>query len=229
MDRKLVYMAVGVGITVVFGMALVAGAYSHRFGNYAEFRESHVTKGGIGSSGQQGMHSSAWESGKRDHGNERRGIRVNRGNCIADECLVVEGLDYPAGMLSDVAKQALIRALDDEYKASATYQSVLQKLGSVRPFSMIIRAEEQHISSLKALFDKYGVTIPENSFSPTVSALETLQAACQVGVDAEIANAALYRDELLPAVKEYVDITSVFTNLMNASQNRHLPAFDRCN
>jgi len=56
-----------------------------------------------------------------------------------------------------------------------------------------------------------------------------LQEACQIGVDAEIANAALYRDELLPAVTAYEDITLVFENLMNASQQKHLPAFEKCN
>ncbi|MBP6929599.1 MAG: DUF2202 domain-containing protein [Candidatus Moranbacteria bacterium] len=120
-------------------------------------------------------------------------------------------------------------ALDDEYKAFASYQAVIARLGSVRPFSMIIRAEEQHISSLKALLDKYGVSIPENKYLSTVTAPATIQVACQVGVDAEIANVALYRDTLLPTVTAYPDITQVFTNLMTASEERHLPAFDRCN
>ena len=154
---------------------------------------------------------------------------ADRGNCVADECLLVDGLDYPVGTLSDAAKQALLSALDDEYRAFTSYQAVIAKLGAVRPFSMIIRAEEQHISSLKALFDKYGVAIPENPYLSKVAVPSTLQSACQVGVDAEIANASLYKETLLPAVKEYADITSVFTNLMNASQERHLPAFERCN
>lgn len=154
---------------------------------------------------------------------------VNRGNCVSDECLYVDGLDYPAGELTDAAKSALRSALDDEYKALATYEAVMAKVGSVRPFVMIARAEEQHISSLKALFDKYGIEIPSNPYMGKVSVPGTLSASCQAGVDAEIANASLYKGKLLPAVKDYADITGVFTNLMNASQERHLPAFDRCN
>lgn len=154
---------------------------------------------------------------------------VDRGNCVSDECLYVDGLDYPAGELTDAAKSALRSALDDEYKALATYEAVMAKVGSVRPFVMIARAEEQHISSLKALFDKYGIEIPSNPYMGKVSVPGTLSASCQAGVDAEIANASLYKDKLLPAVKDYADITGVFTNLMNASQERHLPAFDRCN
>lgn len=159
---------------------------------------------------------------------ERRG-NVDQGNCVADECLFVDGLEYPAGTLTDAAKSALASALDDEYKALATYEAVMAKEGRVRPFVMIARAEEQHISSLKALFDKYGMTVTENPYTSKVTAPDSMTASCQAGVDAEIANATLYRDTLLPAVKDFADISGVFTNLMNASQDRHLPAFDRCN
>ncbi|USN54068.1 MAG: DUF2202 domain-containing protein [Candidatus Nomurabacteria bacterium] len=124
---------------------------------------------------------------------------------------------------------ALGKAIDDEYKARATYEAVIDQFGSTRPFSMIIRAEEQHISSLKAIYDKYGVDIPVDPYE--VDALDipdTIAEACQLGVEAEIANAALYRDELLPEVSAYADIISVFESLMNASQEKHLPAFQKC-
>ena len=152
----------------------------------------------------------------------------SRKNCVADGCLAVDGLNYPAGELTDAAKSALLKALDDEYKAQATYEAIISKLGSVRPFIMIIRAEEQHISSLKALLDKYGLTIPENPYTGKVTSPSTLTDACAAGVEAEIANASLYKDELLPVVKDYEDITVVFTNLMNASQQKHLVAFQQC-
>lgn len=161
--------------------------------------------------------------------NRREGDgQIDRKNCLADECLEVDDLKYPAGELDVAAKEALGKALDDEYKAFATYQKVLEKQGMVRPFSMIIRAEENHISSLKSLFDKYGISIPENKYIGKMETLDTLSEACAVGVDAEIANAALYRNELLGKVSNYPDITTVFTNLMSASQQKHLSAFQRC-
>lgn len=152
----------------------------------------------------------------------------SRRNCIADGCLAIDELTYPAGKLSDTAKTSLNKALDDEYKAQATYEAIMAKFGNIRPFIMIIRAEEQHISSLKALFDKYGLEIPGNPYTGKITSPQTLSEACTAGVDAEIANASLYKDELLPSVTEYEDITLVFTNLMNASQEKHLPAFQRC-
>ncbi|XOU95003.1 MAG: ferritin-like domain-containing protein [Candidatus Kerfeldbacteria bacterium] len=155
---------------------------------------------------------------------------VTKSNCVADDCLKVDNLDYPVSELESEVLTALDKAIDDEYKARATYEAVIAEYGSVRPFSMIIRAEEQHISSLKAIYDKYGATIPADPYD--VSALTvpvTITDSCQLGVEAEIANAALYSDELLPAVTDYEDITTIFTSLMNASDDKHLPAFDKCN
>jgi len=153
----------------------------------------------------------------------------NRGNCLADDCLLVEDLEYPAGELTETVQVALDGAINDEYKALSTYEAVITKFGAVRPFSMIKSAEEQHIASLRAIYDKYGLTVPANTWGSKVSAPETLKEACQVGVEAEIANAELYRKELIPAVSGYEDIAAVFENLMSASEDKHLPAFEKCN
>lgn len=171
--------------------------------------------------------SGSWQKGMMQGG---RGMNqnINKGNCIGDDCLEVSDLNYPAGELTKEAQNAVNEAINDEYKAYSTYRAVIEKFGMTRPFSMIIRAEEQHISSLKAIYDKYGLTAPENTIT-NVIVPPTITQACQIGVDAEIANAALYKDKLLPAVVDYPDITNVFTNLMNASQDKHLPAFNRCN
>lgn len=159
----------------------------------------------------------------------RQDSGVTRQNCLADDCLLVDNLNYPVGELPESAKEALDEAINDEYKAYSTYDAIIKKFGSIRPFSMIIRAEEQHISALKAIYDKYGLTIPENTLAKKITPPVTIQQACQTGVDAEITNAALYRDKLLPLVTDYVDIVAVFENLMTASQEKHLPAFEKCN
>lgn len=154
--------------------------------------------------------------------------QINKNNCLADDCLVVNDLNYPVSQLSDDVIKSLNEAIDDEYKALTMYQVVISKFGQVRPFSMIKGAEEQHIAMLKAIYDKYGLKVPENNWINKITAPSTLQEACQVGVDAEIANAALYNDKLLPSVIDHEDITQVFTNLMNASSFKHLPAFEKC-
>lgn len=169
-------------------------------------------------------------NGFNNYGNgQGQSGQPNRDNCLADDCLLVDNLEYPAGELSSEAKEALNEAINDEYKALSTYEAVIAKLGAVRPFSMIKGAEEQHIASLKAIYDKYGLTVPSNNWTNKITAPATLKEACQTGVEAEIANAKLYKDELLPKVKDYEDILAVFTNLMNASEEKHLTAFEKCN
>jgi hypothetical protein len=129
--------------------------------------------------------------------------------------------------LSASAKSALDLAIADEYKAKATYESVMRQFGNVRPFSNIVLAEEQHISALKALYDRYGVSAPADTTSD-IPSFASKEDACKAGVSAEKENASLYIDTLLPKVKEYEDITQVFTRLMDASKENHLPAFERC-
>lgn len=152
---------------------------------------------------------------------------VTAENCIDDECLQFEEIVVSA--LDDEVVNAMNRALDDEYKALETYNQVIDAYGTVTPFSNIRRAEERHIAALESLYEKYGYDIPNNPYmTMDLLTVDSMTEACEIGVEAEIDNAALYRDELLPAVEEYEDITRVFTNLMNASQNNHLPAFERC-
>lgn len=124
--------------------------------------------------------------------------------------------------------EALDQAINDEYKAHETYASILEKFGDVRPFANIIKAEEQHISMLKDLYLSYGLVVPNNEWVGKIPAPDSIESACSLGVEAEIENVSLYRDTLLPAVSSYTDISEVFTNLMNASQTNHLPAFQRC-
>ncbi len=53
----------------------------------------------------------------------------------------------PNFMLDNLQK-ALVEALQDEYKARATYRLVISKFGEIRPFINIIESEERHIQAL---------------------------------------------------------------------------------
>lgn len=121
---------------------------------------------------------------------------------------------------------ALLKALDDEYKAIATYQAVIDAFGPLRPFINIIEAEHRHAAALHRVMTRRGVPIPDNSWLGAITAPPDLAAACQAGIDAEIDNAALY-DDLLTAVAGDAELTTLFARLRDASQHRHLPAFRR--
>ena len=137
-----------------------------------------------------------------------------------------------ASTLPQPVQEALLAALADEYHAEAFYAAVIDKYGAVRPFANIIRAEQTHAAWIADLMNTYGVPVPANTMlgSDEIAAAvpATLAGACSVGVTAEIDNAALYDERLLPAVTAYPDITAALERLRDASQNMHLPAFQRC-
>lgn len=132
----------------------------------------------------------------------------------------------PMGELDGSEVEALMMALEDEYKAWSVYDQVVTDLGAARPFTSIQRAEENHIAALVTLFDRYGLDVPVNAWADNVPHFDTLAEACAAGVQAEIDNAALY-DELFSMV-DNPDIVRVFNALQQASQTKHLPAFERC-
>jgi hypothetical protein len=132
------------------------------------------------------------------------------------------------GALNDPSitlEEALVYAIQDEYLAQARYDVVIGKFGNIRPFGNIKTAEQQHISALVSLFQKYDKQIPENKAKQYVTAPGTLKDAFNEGVQAEIDNIAMY-DKLktVPSLPE--DVKLVFTQLGNASKN-HLRAFQR--
>jgi len=137
-----------------------------------------------------------------------------------------------AASLTPQAETALRAALEDEYHAEAVYEATTAKFGNVAPFTNIIRAERQHSSRLVAVMRDNGLTAPANPYASGAKAIEAIPAAladaCAVGVEAEIANVRLYDEKLLPAVAANPDIVQVFRALRDASQEKHLPAFQRC-
>ncbi|MDB9879463.1 hypothetical protein N8290_01910 [Pseudomonadales bacterium] len=128
--------------------------------------------------------------------------------------------------LTEQEVSVLKAALDDEYHAWASYDQVITDFGEVRPFCNIRDAEARHIQALSQLFAQYGLAIPENLWPGNVARYPDLLAACKAGVEAEIANGALY--ERLIAQARKPDILRVLRNLQAASQQRHLVAFQRC-
>jgi hypothetical protein len=129
-------------------------------------------------------------------------------------------------VLTDRETRVLMEALDDEYRAWATYDQVIADFGEIGPFINIREAEARHIEALCGLFARYALSVPANPWPGRVERYPSVQAACEAGVAAEIANAEMY-DRLL-AQTQRTDILTVLRNLQEASQRRHLTAFQRC-
>jgi hypothetical protein len=120
--------------------------------------------------------------------------------------------------------EMLTYAIQDEYLAKTEYQKIMDTFGVQRPFSNIIKAEDNHISELQPLFTQYDVPLPADTASDYVVIPSTLQDAYKAGVEAEINNIAMY-EAFLEQDLPY-DVNAIFENLKTASE-KHLQAFER--
>lgn len=121
---------------------------------------------------------------------------------------------------------AMREALEDEYRARATYTKVIEVFGPVRPFVNIVEAEDRHAKALLDLFAGLGIEPPQDRWSGRTEIPDTLAECCAAAIAAEIENQAMY-ERLIAAIDEPA-VATVMRRLQRASQERHLPAFRRC-
>jgi hypothetical protein len=164
---------------------------------------------------------------KPERQQRRRGI----GHCgaAAAAALSLTATAAAETPLPPIVLESLDLALADERLALATYDTVLRRFGDIRPFVNIAQAEQRHIEALLAVYARYGIPVPqaEPQVDPATLTLD-ITGLCRIGVMGEIENVRLYDEQLLPAVADYPDISSVLRALRDASAYNHLPAFERC-
>jgi hypothetical protein len=129
------------------------------------------------------------------------------------------------GPLSAEEVNGLLLALNDEYHAVAVYDQVMADYGQIAPFVNIRQAEQNHINALLNQFALYNVVVPANPWPGNVASYGSTQEACQAGVDAEIANIALY-DQLFASTSQPT-IIRAYQGLQRGSTS-HQQAFERC-
>lgn len=151
------------------------------------------------------------------------GCKASDGACceVAPESSAPVSMGLPE---MNATLDALTKALEDERKSEAMYMAVMKVHGERRPFSMIVNAERKHQQALIAQFNRLGAQVPAATpFSFDIP--ETFEGACEMAVQAEVDNAALY-DEIEQNVSD-PQILRTFNMLRNATENCHLPAFKR--
>ena len=128
--------------------------------------------------------------------------------------------------LDDAERQAPNDALDDEYRAHATYEQVIGDFGPVPPFLNIVEAAARHVSVLLSLFEQYGIAAPNNRWMGNSPHFASVHDACVESVPGELKNVGIY-DRVLTSNRR-PDILSGYQVLRSASQDQHLPGFQRC-
>ena len=115
-------------------------------------------------------------------------------------------------------------ALQDEHLALAEYQAIMEKFGDQRPYANIAEAEKTHIAYLETLYKKLGLDMPEVNARDYIDIPGSLSQAAEAGVQAEIANIAMYEKFLKEDLPS--EVRDVFVYLKDASE-KHLSAFER--
>ena len=144
-----------------------------------------------------------------------------------NECKICD-FDYTAykGELNRDEINGLLLALNDEYSATATYEQVNADHNNPLPFVNIVESERRHADMLKELFSKYELPVPENPWTGETPKSQTVAEACKAGIEGEIMNRDLYAG--LFKSTERTDILDTYKYLQRASEENHLPAFERC-
>ncbi len=130
-------------------------------------------------------------------------------------------------MSDDRLQKILDEALEDEFKARATYAAIIHAFGPVKPFVNIVESEGRHAAALLQQYQRLGLKPPHNNWAAhDIEVPATLREACEAAIAAEVENAGMY-ERLLAQTDDPV-LQGVLANLRDSSQSRHLPAFKRC-
>jgi hypothetical protein len=130
------------------------------------------------------------------------------------------------GALSDdsfTLEEMLTYAIEDEFMAKYEYEKIIEEFGSQKPFSNIVKSEEQHIEKLIPLFESYNIDVPDDNAAEHVLIPKSILEAGEIGVQAEIDNIAMYEAFLKTDLPD--DVKEVFIDLRDASKN-HLKSFE---
>ncbi len=131
------------------------------------------------------------------------------------------------GQLPDDARAAVDTALADERRLEAQYAAISERLGAAapNPFLRIMRVERRHVAELEGLLSAHHAPIPAPAAVP-VPNVATPSEACAFGVASERENVGLYGRLLAGRLPE--DVSCLLSRMRDASEQRHLPAFESC-
>ena len=121
-------------------------------------------------------------------------------------------------------EEMLLYAIEDELRAKAEYEMIMDTYDITRPFSNIANSEQTHINLLVPLLEAYEVDYDESEILNHLIEIDSLLEAYQDGFIAEIDNIAMY--DLFLTYDLPDDLIQAFTALRDASYN-HLAAFER--
>ncbi|WP_335871647.1 DUF2202 domain-containing protein [Bacillus sp. 2205SS5-2] len=126
---------------------------------------------------------------------------------------------------STLLEKTLTASLQNEYKAQARYNAIIQEFDQFIPFVQIKEAEQRHIDAIQRLFEDYNLPIPENKAQLTINTPNSLKDAFNQSVRAEINNIEMY-EEFIHLDNLPSDVERIMNNNAKASR-MNLSALER--
>jgi hypothetical protein len=144
----------------------------------------------------------------------------------------------PSGTLTAEQRTELAAMAEEEKMAHDVYVTLAARYPELTQFSRIAASESQHLSAVRTLMTRYGITDPtlgmavgefesdrmQSLYDSLVAGATTQQAALAAGVTIEKTDIADLQATMADVTAP--DVVAVYTNLLNGSQ-RHLAAFSR--
>jgi hypothetical protein len=144
----------------------------------------------------------------------------------------------PSGTLTTAQRSALAAMVEEEKMAHDVYVTLSARFPDMTPLGRIATSESQHVSALRTLMTRYGVTDPtigeavgefqsarmQSLYDSLVAGATTPEAALAAGVTIEQTDIADLTSTMAGVTAQ--DVLTVYGNLRTASQH-HLVAFNR--
>lgn len=132
---------------------------------------------------------------------------------------------YHGGTLTPEEIGYLNSAYKDECRDQYFFKKAYEKFPA-SGFAKIMNSEQNHISTLESIFNKYEIEIPKNLDFSDVVVPAVLDDACAMGLKLEKENVEMYQNFLKNVTNNY--LKTVFEDLRDITINRNIPAIDKC-
>ncbi len=227
--------------TLITG-AVLAGALGLGLAATPVLAAQFTTTGTTAASGANGtgtpMGGMRWGSGATTTADTPMGMGYRGGGVAGGtgDCPCVDGSTAPSGTLTDAQSAALAGMAEEEKLAHDVYVALAASTGDVR-FTRVASAESQHLSAVRTMLTRYGISDPTAGLADGHFATAAVQSSYdQLVAQGKVsATAALQVGQAIEKLDiadldkagsglDAADVTAVYAHLRAASQ-QHLAIF----
>jgi hypothetical protein len=120
----------------------------------------------------------------------------------------------------------LIAAYKDEARGEYLFKKITEKFPDATGFIKILSSEQNHVTTLEAIFIRYELEIPKNLDFSDMKIPSSVDEACTIATAYEKENVEMYKKFLNNVSNKY--LKTVFEDLRDISIYRNIPAIEKC-